>query len=125
VVFDRPLPGWRHVVGACALALVGADAHAQAAPPQSRAGGPAPAAAAAPAPVDVSLGRIRRMLRETPPTPAAKSSLLKLQYYVEVVGNSPRIDLLKDYSIHPATAVQYGGMTHAEFLKVTAPFWRK
>jgi hypothetical protein len=73
----------------------------------------------------VSLARIRRQLRETPPSAATRSSLLKIEYYVDVVGRSPRIDFFKDFNIGRASSVQYGGMTHAEFLRATAPFWRK
>jgi len=71
----------------------------------------------------VSLDRIRRQLRETPPT--RTSSPLKLEYHVEVVGTAPRLKLFVGFDIGRDTAVQYGGMTHAEFLKLTAPPWRR
>jgi hypothetical protein len=92
---------------------------------QPRAEAQAVTPSPAPPAIDVSLRRVRRMLRETPPTAPAKSPLANLEYYVQVVGESPRIDFFKDFNIGRASAVQYGGMTHAEFLKVTAPFWRK
>jgi hypothetical protein len=90
----------------------------------------AQAAAAAAQPVaasHVSLERIRRQLRETPPTRerTGASSLLKLEYYVQVVGSPPPIDFFKDFNIGRGSAVQYGGMTHTEFLRITGPFWRK
>jgi len=124
---DRPLPAATAVVVALALALVavaGAKPQAQAeqSQPQAKAappGGDLPA-------MGVSLDRIRRLLRETPPTTlSGTSSLLKLEFYIEVVGRPPRIEFFKDFNIGRGTAVQYGGMTHAEFMKVTAPPWRK
>jgi hypothetical protein len=85
---------------------------------------PASAAPASPT-IDVSLERIRRQLRETPPSKESQSSLLKLEYYVQVVGTPPPIDFFKDFNIGRVSPVQYGGMTHSEFLRITAPFWRK
>jgi hypothetical protein len=49
----------------------------------------------------------------------------RLQYHIEVVGRAPRIDILRGFNIDKTSAVPYGGMTHAEFLKLTAPPWRK
>ena len=84
-----------------------------------------PASAAAP-PIDVSLSRIRKQLGETrPPRDPSLSSLLKLEYYVQVVGTPPPIDFFKEFNIGRASSVQYGGMTHAEFIRMTQPFWRK
>ena len=78
------------------------------------------------APAGASLRRIRRLLRETPPArPDGTPSLLKLEYYIQVVGQAPRVDFFKEFKIGPATAVQYGPMTHSEFLRMTAPPWRK
>ena len=75
--------------------------------------------------IGVSLDRIRHMLRETPPAKiTATSSLLKLEYHIEVVGKAPPITIFKDFNIGRTTATQYGGMTHAEFLRITAPPWR-
>ena len=100
-----------------------ADAQAPIAQPAPQPSAAAPGAAPV---VDVSLARIRKQLRETPPSPApSHSSLLKLEYYVQVVGTPPPIDFFKDFNIGLASSVQYGGMTHAEFIRVTAPFWRK
>ena len=104
-------------------ATMPAQQQAPAAPGASRAT-TAPTTEAASA---VSLDRIRRQLRETPPTRdvTGPSSLLKLEYYVQVVGTPPPIDFFKDFHIGRGPNVQYGGMTHDEFLRVTAPFWRK
>jgi hypothetical protein len=106
------------------LAAQGQDQLPAAAPPPVNRGSAQPTAAA---PSIVSLDRIRRQLRETPPTrdPSGVSSLLKLEYYVQVVGSPPPIDFFKDFNIGRGSAVQYGGMTHDEFLRVTAPFWRR
>jgi hypothetical protein len=71
----------------------------------------------------VSLDRIRRELREQPPM--KMDSVARLQYHIEVVGRAPRIDILRGFNIDKTSAVPYGGMTHAEFLKLTAPPWRK
>lgn len=124
---DRPLPVVTVVVVAFVLALVaaaGAKLQAQVAEsePQAKAAPPGADVDA----MGVSLSRIRRQLRESPPTHiSTMSSSLKLEYHIEVVGKAPRIDIFKGFDIGPATAVQYGGMTHAEFLRITAPPWRK
>jgi hypothetical protein len=111
------------VCGAHSLTASGARSQTPVAAVQTEVKAPAGEKAAA---SSVSLDRIRRMLRETPPTPpSGTSSLLKLHYYVEVVGTPPSIDFFKDFNIGKASSVQYGGMTHDEFLKITAPFWRK
>lgn len=125
------------VVAAIALGGAGiavaqpAFAAGAAVPPQqdpqaAQSRGQAAAATADEPRIDVSLARIRRMLRETPPTPrSGASSLLNLTYHVEVVGRSPRINLLQGFNISRWSAVQYGGMTHDEFLRVVAPPWQK
>jgi hypothetical protein len=74
-------------------------------------------------PTGVSLARIRRLLREQPPMKT--DSPLRLQYHIEVVGRMPPIDIMSGFNIDKRSAVPYGGMTHAEFLKVVAPPWRK
>ena len=71
----------------------------------------------------VSLTRIRRLLREQPAVQVA--SVARLQYHIEVVGRMPRIDVISGFNIDKTSAVPYGGMTHAEFLKVVAPPWHK
>ena len=73
--------------------------------------------------IGVSLDRIRRALREQPPN--KMESAAKLRYHIEVVGRMPQIDILRGFNIDKASAVPYGGMTHSEFLKITAPPWRK
>jgi hypothetical protein len=71
----------------------------------------------------ISLDRIRRKLREAPPTGA--SSPLRLEYHIEVIGTAPKIDFFSGFDIGKLSPVQYGGMTHAEFLHITRPPWRK
>jgi hypothetical protein len=102
----------------------GAGAQVPAAQPGSRAETVLPGETAPV--IDVSLDRIRRQLRETPPTKdASQSSLLKLEYYIQVIGTPPPIDFFKDFHIGRTSTIRYGGMTHDEFLRVTAPFWRR
>jgi hypothetical protein len=65
----------------------------------------------------VSLERIRRKLAQAP---SSRTKGLKLEYYVEVYGKSPQMDLLADFN--PTTgAVQYGSPTHQEFLDLVTP----
>jgi hypothetical protein len=100
-------------------AYAGQTGQPQAQNPQARAVPESPA----PPSLGISLDRIRRQLREVPPT--RTSSPLKLEYHIEVVGRAPAIDFFSTFSIDKLTAVQYGGMTHAEFLRVTVPPWRR
>jgi hypothetical protein len=65
----------------------------------------------------VSLDRIRRKLSQAPPS---KSTGLKLEYYVEVYGKSPRLDYLAEFDA-TSGAVQYGSPTHREFLDLVTP----
>jgi hypothetical protein len=71
-----------------------------------------------PADLGISLSRIRKELREAPPT---KSALLRYDFHVDVFGQNPKVDFFKDFDLSPNGAVRYGGMTHAEFLDVTTP----
>jgi hypothetical protein len=75
------------------------------------------AAAQPPSELPVSLQRIRRKLAQAPPS---KTTGLKLEYYVDVYGKSPRLDFLAEFD--PTTgAVQYGSPTHQEFLTLVTP----
>ncbi len=91
--------------------------------PASAATAPSESADAVVRGMGISLDRIRRQLRESPPT--IGPSVLKLDYHVEVVAKAPPIEILKGFNIDKASAVPYGGMTHAEFLNIVAPPWRK
>jgi hypothetical protein len=78
---------------------------------------PAVAAAQPSGELPVSLQRIRRKLAQAPPS---KTTGLKLEYYVDVYGKSPRLDFLAEFD--PTTgAVQYGSPTHQEFLTLVTP----
>lgn len=131
---DRSVLGGAAIVAAFVLAAAAAGAAEpgprQAAGQQQQLQSPQPPSPAsqtnAPPPAGVSVARIRRLLREAAPAPrSGASSLLNLTYHVEVVGHSPRINLLKGFNISPSSAVQYGGMTHAEFLREVGPPFRR
>lgn len=68
----------------------------------------------------VSVVRIKRTLDTTPPADP-KSSLLRLNYYVDVYGQFSPIDLFDGVDLSPGGPIQYGGMTHAEFLSMVTP----
>jgi hypothetical protein len=123
----RPLFTVAAVVAAFVLgsvAVTGATPQAQARISQARAGA-APSGDAV-AVMGASLARIRRLLGATPPTqPSTTASLLRVQYHIEVVGKAQPLDIFKNFDLGRGTAVQYGGMTHDEFLRLTAPPWRK
>jgi len=123
----------RRLVAPMLIVAVGLAPAAQAAqatrtePPSAQAeaqaprDGPAsPEALPTPDQLGVSFERIKRELRETPPTPR-RSSLLHLNFHVDVYGKAPKIDLLAGVDLSPTGAVRYGGMTHQEFLDVTMP----
>jgi len=70
----------------------------------------------------VSITRIRKLLKETPPR--SGPSVLKLEYHVEVVAAAPKIFFFEEFKLHPGSGVPYGGMTHREFLQMVGR-WRK
>jgi hypothetical protein len=78
---------------------------------------PSAAAAQPTSELPVSIERIRRKLAQAPPS---KTKGLKLEYYVEVYGKSPRLDFLAEFD-PTAGAVQYGSPTHQEFLNLVTP----
>jgi hypothetical protein len=68
----------------------------------------------------VSLDRIRAKLAAQPRT-AESTDGLRLSYYVDVFGVAPQLDIFGP-DINLTTApVQYGGMTHREFLDHVTP----
>jgi len=103
-----------------AQATQAGPASAQAEPQASRNGPAAGEALPTPEQLGVSFERIKRELKETPPTPRT-SSVLHLEFHVDVYGKAPKIDLLAGVDLRPTGAVRYGGMTHQEFLDVTTP----
>ena len=64
----------------------------------------------------ISLARIRYKLDKLPETPEA-SSLLRLNFYVEVYGRAPRLQYLGDFDIHNGP-IPYGPPMHSEMLSV-------
>jgi hypothetical protein len=69
----------------------------------------------------VSLDRIRRQLATTKSTSKSSKDGLKLEYYVEVYGRAPQIELFQPGENVVNAPVMYGGMTHQEFLQVVTP----
>ncbi len=65
----------------------------------------------------VSLERITRKLAQVEPS---QSSVLRLDYYVEVYGRAPRIDVFQAFDVHSGP-VPYGAPTHAELLSLILP----
>ncbi len=65
----------------------------------------------------VSLERIKQKLAQLGP---AQSSLLRLDYYIEVYGRAPKIDVLQAFNVHSGP-VPYGAPTHAELLSLILP----
>ena len=66
----------------------------------------------------VSLERVRRKLDRLPSSQGERN-LLRLNYYIEVYGRAPDLDLLKGFDIHDGP-VPYS-FTHSELLAVTTP----
>jgi len=98
-----------------------ASAYAQASapdPPAAEAAQEAPAPAVDPAKLGVSLERIRIQLA----VPAAKTSGLKIQETIEVVGVAPKIELWNPETAKLATGpVPWGAPTHRDFIDLVTP----
>jgi hypothetical protein len=72
-----------------------------------------------PAKLGVSLARIRRELAQAEAEESTRDGQLRLQFVVEVYGQAPKIDLLRDFPL--SGPVPYGGPTHQEVLDVLTP----
>jgi hypothetical protein len=72
-----------------------------------------------PAKLGVSLARIRRELAQAEAEEATRDGQLRLQFVVEVYGQAPKIDLLRDFPV--SGPVPYGPPTHQEVLDVLTP----
>jgi hypothetical protein len=72
-----------------------------------------------PAKLGVSLARIRRELAQAEAEEATGDGQLRLQFVVEVYGQAPKIDLLRDFPV--SGPVPYGPPTHQEVLDVLTP----
>lgn len=69
----------------------------------------------------VSLDRIRKQLAATRTRSKASKDGLRLEYFVDVYGRAPRIELFLPEENITSAPVMYGGMTHQEFLQVVTP----
>lgn len=67
----------------------------------------------------ISIERIQRKLAQAPRSSANPLSL-RLEYYIEVYGKAPRLDLFTDFDLEHGP-VPYGAPTHAEFLQLLTP----
>jgi len=67
----------------------------------------------------VSLERIRRELRQEQLEEQRNGEVLKLSFTIEVYGEAPRIDLLKDFPL--IGPVPYGAPTHQEIVDFLTP----
>ena len=61
----------------------------------------------------VSLARIRRKLEQAPPS---HESLLRFDFYVEVVGKAPAFHIFEGFDLHGGP-VPYGAPTHSDMLR--------
>jgi hypothetical protein len=68
----------------------------------------------------VSLERIRRELAAQTTTRERRDGL-RLDYYVQVYGKAPRLELYSPQINLTNAPVMYGGMTHQEFLGLVTP----
>jgi hypothetical protein len=67
----------------------------------------------------ISLDRIRKELAQTPRTTETLTDL-RLEYYIQVYGTAPKIDLIGDFNVKTGP-VPYGGPTHREFVDFVTP----
>ncbi len=68
----------------------------------------------------VSLARIKRGLRETPTQPLLLSDRVLLSYYVSVIGESPPINVFKDFDTRRGV-VPFSAPTHQELFSQVTP----
>jgi hypothetical protein len=71
--------------------------------------------------IPVSLERIRRELAASQPRTTEARKGLRLEYYVEVFGKAPDIELFIPQTNLTTAPVMYGGMTHQEFISLVTP----
>ena len=111
---------------ACSPVLAQAQATAQATAasaaqvPVTATAQAASAQAAAPDAMPLSLARVQRRLLAAEVARPSTAPGLRIEEFVNVYGKSIAFDIMKDYDVK-ATAVQYGGMTHTEFLDLVTP----
>lgn len=86
------------------------DPSASAQPPSAGLGEPS-------ASLPVSLERIKRRLLDRP---AQQTDLLRLQYYVEVYGKAPKVDLFAGFDLRHGP-VPFTAPTHQDILEMVTP----
>lgn len=110
------------VIAVLLAAVLAAPTAALAQAAQSAPGGVVPrdqaAAAVDPSKMGISIDRIRRELRQANEETGTDDPL-RLRFTVEVYGQAPKIDLLKDFPL--VGPVPYGAPTHQEVLDVLTP----
>jgi hypothetical protein len=68
-----------------------------------------------------SVDRVKRELRQVPPTTITeRRDGLKLEYYVQVFGSAPQINFFKDFDIKNGP-VPFTAPTHADMLEQMTP----
>lgn len=67
----------------------------------------------------ISVVRVRRQLASLPPYDPAGG--LRLDFFIDVYGQAPSLDLFTGIDLSGKGGVQYGPMTHAEFLEFVTP----
>lgn len=68
-----------------------------------------------------SVERVRRELRQLPPTTTTeRRDGLKLEYYIQVFGAAPKIDFFKNYDLKNGP-VPFTAPTHADMLEQMTP----
>ncbi len=109
---------------ACLLAVTMATSPVLA---QSQATTQAPAAAqatvaqaASPDAMPLSLARVQRQLLAREVAKPTEGGALRIEEFVNVYGKSIAFEVMRDYDA-TSPAVQYGGMTHTEFLNLVTP----
>lgn len=68
-----------------------------------------------------SVDRVKRELKQLPPTTITEhQDGLKLEYYIQVFGSAPKIDLFKDFDLKNGP-VPFTAPTHADMLEQMTP----
>ena len=65
----------------------------------------------------VSLERIKRKLAQVPPS---REFHLRLDYYIEVYGRAPQLDIFESFDLHNGP-VPYGAPTHSDMVQHATP----
>lgn len=68
----------------------------------------------------ISIARIQRKLAQLPATTTEDNHGLRLNYYIEVVGKAPPIDVLRDFDVNSGP-VPFSAPTHQDFLSFVTP----